>query len=63
MKLNQDRYHQLVSVYKYENVWTQTGDEIFSENNKQKLLGLQIDRNLNFNQYVSSLYKKVLVRL
>ena len=34
MKLNQDKYHQFVSVYKYENVWTKTGDEIFSGNNK-----------------------------
>ena len=46
------------SGYKYENVWAQIGDEIIWESNKQKLLDLQIDRNLNFNEYVSSLCKK-----
>ena len=50
MKLNQDKCHLLVSNYKH-------GAEITWESNKQKLLGLQIDRNLNFNEYVSSLRK------
>ena len=59
MKLNQDKCHLLVSGYKDENVWAQIGDEIIWEINKQKLLGLQIDRNLNFNEYMSSLCKKL----
>ena len=46
MKLNQDKCHLLVSGYKHENVWAQIGDEKIWERNKQKLLGLQIDRNL-----------------
>ena len=54
MKLNQDKCHLLISVYKHENVWAQIGDETILESNKQELLGLQIDRNLNFNKYVSS---------
>ena len=58
MKLNQDKCHLLVSGYKHENVWAQIGDEKIWESNKQKLLGLQIDRNLNFNEYVSLLCKK-----
>ena len=58
MKLNQDKCHLLVSDYKHENVWAQIGDEIIWESNKQKLLGLQIDRNLNFNERVSSLCKR-----
>ena len=58
MKLNQDQCHLLVSSYKHENVWAQIGDQIIWESNKQKLLGLQIDRNLNFNEYVSSLCEK-----
>ena len=45
MKLNQDKHHLLVSDYKNENVWGQIGDEIIWES---KLLGLQIDRKLNF---------------
>ena len=56
MKLNQDKCHLLVSGYKH--VWAQIEDEIIWESNKQKLLGLQIDRNLNFNEHVSSLCKK-----
>ena len=58
MKLNQDKCHLLVSGYKHENVWAQIGDEKIWESNKQKLLGLQIDRNLHFNEYVSLLCKK-----
>ena len=58
MKLNQDKCHLLVSGYKHENVWAQIGDENIWESNKQKLLGLQIDRNLHFNEYVSLLCKK-----
>ena len=49
MKLNHDKCHLLVSGYKHKNVWAQIGDEIIWESNKNKLLGLQIDRNLNFN--------------
>ena len=58
MKLNQDKCHLLVFCYKHENVWAQIGDEIIWGSNGQTLLGLQIDRNLNFNEYVSSLCKK-----
>ena len=54
MKLNLDKCHLLVFGYKHENVLAQIGDEIIWESNKQKLLGLQIDRNLNFNEYMSS---------
>ena len=58
VKLNKDKCHLLASGYKHENVWAQIGDEIIWESNKQKLLGLQIDRNLNFNEYVFSLCNK-----
>ena len=51
MKLNQDKCHLLISVYKHENFWAQIGDETILESNKQEP---QIDRNLNFNKYVSS---------
>ena len=53
IKLNQEKCQLLVSGYKHENVWAQIGVEIIWESNKQKLLGLQIDRNPNFNEYVS----------
>ena len=58
MKLNQDKCHLLVSGYKNENVWANIGNEKIWESNKQKLLGLDIDRNLNFNEHVSSLCRK-----
>ena len=59
MKLNQDKCHLLVSGYKNENVWANIGNEKIWESNKQKLLGLDIDRNLNFNEHVSALCRKV----
>ena len=46
-----------MSGYKHENVWGQIGDGKNWESNKQKILGLQIVKNLNFN--VSSLCKKL----
>ena len=48
----------MVSGYKHENVWAQIGDEKIWESNKQKLLGLQIERNLHFNECVSLLCNK-----
>ena len=54
MKLNHDKCHLLVSGYKHENVWAQIEDEIIWESNKHKLVGFQLDRTLNFNEYVSS---------
>ena len=57
MKLNQYKCHLLVSDYKHENVWAKIGDEINWESNKQKLLGLQIDRNLNFGECVLIMQK------
>ena len=58
MKLNQDKCHLLVSGYKNENVWANIGNEKIWESNKQKLLGLDIDRNLNFDEHISSLCRK-----
>ena len=58
MKLNQDRCHLLVSGHKHETVWAKIGKRKILESNKQKLLGVIIDRNLNFDEYVFDLYKK-----
>ena len=44
--------------YKHENVSTEIGVEIIWERNKKKLLGLEIDKNLNFHEYVSLLCKR-----
>ena len=58
MKLNQDKCHLLVSGYKNENVGANIGNEKIWDSNKRKLLGLDIDRNLNFNEHASSLCRK-----
>ena len=59
MKLNKDKCHFLVSGHKYENVWVKMGDEQIWESAKQKLLGIEIGRNLNFDDHVISLCKRV----
>ena len=59
MKLSQDKCHLLVSGCKNENFWANIENEKIWESNKQKLLGLDIDSNLSFNEYVSSLYRKL----
>ena len=59
VKLNQDKCHFLVSGYRNENIWAYIGKEKIWESNKQKLLGLDIDRNPNFNEHVCSLCRKV----
>ena len=43
-------------------VWAQIGDEVICRSIKQKLLGLQIDRNLGFNKYVCLHYAKKLTK-
>ena len=58
MKLNQDKCHLLVSGYKNENAWANIRSEKIWKSNKQQLLGLDIDRNLNFNEHVPSLCRE-----
>ena len=58
MKLNKDKCHLLVLGQRYENVWVKIGDEKNWESAKQKLLGMEIGRNLNFDDHLISLCKK-----
>ena len=58
MKSNLDKCHLLVSGHKHETVWAKTGGTKIWESNKQKLLSVIIDRNLNFDEYVFDLCKK-----
>ena len=58
MKVNQDKCHLLVSGHKHETVWAKIGETKIWESNKQKLLGVVIDRNLNFDECVFDLCKK-----
>ena len=48
----------LVFGYRNENFGGNIGNEKIWESNKQELLGLDIDRNLNFSEHVSSLSRK-----
>ena len=63
MKLNQDKCYLRVSGYKNENVWANIVNNKIWESNKQKLLGPDIDRNLNFNEHVSSSCRKAGIKL
>ena len=58
MKLNQDKCHLLVSGHKHDTVWAKLGGTKIWESNKQKLLGVAVDRNLNFDEYVFDLCKQ-----
>ena len=46
MKLDQDKWHILVSGYKHENIWPRIGEAKIWEGSKQKLLGVVIARDL-----------------
>ena len=59
MKFNKDKCHRLVLGHKYENVYVKMRDEKIKESAKLKLLGIEIGRNLNFDDHVISLCKKV----
>ena len=58
MKLNQDKCHLLVSGFKYESVWAKIRKTKIWESKKQKLLGVEIDRTLSFDEYITSLCRK-----
>ena len=58
MKVNQDKCHLLVSEYKHEYIWTRIDEVKIWDSSKRKLLGVLVDRDLNFNEYVFSLCKK-----
>ena len=52
MKLNTDKCHLLLSGYKPEWKWAMVGKEKIWESQCEKLLGVIIDKNLNFNDYL-----------
>ena len=58
MKLNKENCHLLVSGLKSENFWVKMADEKIYESAKQKLLGIEIGKNLNFHDQMISLRKK-----
>ena len=59
MKLNQDKCHFLITGNVIEHLWAKIGDELIRGSAEEKLLGVTIDKNLNFNSHLSSLCNKV----
>ena len=58
MKLNQDKCHFLLSGRKHVMIWANIGQTKIWESRKQKLLGIIVDRNLLFDEYVLNQCKK-----
>ena len=52
MELNEDKHHLLVTGHRYETLWAKIGETRIWESKNKKLLGLTIDRNLNFDDHV-----------
>ena len=59
MKLNKDKCHFLISGNINEHLFAKVGDELIWESAEEKLLGITIDKNLNFNSHLSTLCKNV----
>ena len=59
MKLNEDKCHFLLAGNTPEFLCAKVGNGLIWESRYEKLLGLTIDKNLNFNQHLSILCKEV----
>ena len=57
-KLNEDKFHLLVAGHRYETLWPNIGETRVWKSKNEKLLGLTIDRNLNFDDQEFTLCKK-----
>ena len=58
MKLNQDKCHFLLSGHKFEATFSKIGYSKIWENCTQGLVGIIIDRNLKFDEYILKQCKK-----
>ena len=59
MKLNEDKCHFLLAGNTPEFLWAKVGEKIIWESNHEKLLGIVIDKKLNFNKHLEIICKKV----
>ena len=59
MKLNKDKCHFLISGNLNEHLFVKVGDELIWESAEQKLLGVTIDKNLNFNSHLLKLCNNI----
>ena len=59
MKMNASKFHLFISGNKHEQMWPKIGDDQIWESRTVKLLGITIDNELKFDEYVSNVRKKV----
>ena len=59
MKLNKKKCHFLLAGNTPEHLWAKVGEEVIWESSHEKLLGLVIDKKLNFNKHLTIICKKV----
>ena len=59
MKLNEEKCHFLMGGNRHEHLWVKVGGELIWESSDEKLLGVTIDKNLDFNLHLQKLCKKV----
>ena len=52
MKLNKDKCHFIMSVYKNEIMFSNIGGSRIWEKGQQKLFGVTIDKNLKFKEHI-----------
>ena len=58
MKMNADKCHLLISGHKIQWKWAMIGTERIWESQSEKLLGIIIDKNLNFKDHILSVCLK-----
>ena len=58
MKLNSDKCHFLIAANTHEHLWLKVGESKIWESSEEKLLGVIIDKDLNFNTHLSNLCRK-----
>ena len=58
MKLNEEKCHLLVFGEKDTKVSIKAGSSVIKESNEEKLLGVIIDRNLNFKKHLFTVCNK-----
>ena len=63
IKLNEDTCDLFISGHKSETISAKICQTKIRESRNQKLLGVTMDRQINFDEYLISLYKKTGVKL
>ena len=58
MKINADKCHLIVSGHTHEHTWVKLENEMIWEENNVKLLGIQIDSQLKFDNHVQNICSK-----